>query len=69
MASERKIIDDLIYHHIQKTNSKKLMDNMYRLMKKNGEVKNFHQFQKWIIDECAKSVPFINQYLIKKYSK
>ena len=69
MASEKKIIEDLVYHQIQKANSKRVLDKMFKLMKANGEFKNFGYFQRWIIAECCKTVPILNKYIQDKYKK
>jgi hypothetical protein len=66
MPSHNRIITELIYHSIQRANSKRMLDSLYKHMKLRKDVKTFTQFQKFIISECFKSIPIIDRYIRSK---
>jgi hypothetical protein len=66
MPAQSVIINDLVYHTLERSNKKKL-DEMFRIMKYNKEFKNIKQFKRWVIAECSKSIPSLFDFIKAKY--
>lgn len=66
MPAQSVIINDLVYYSLERSN-KKLLDEMFRIMKYNKEFKNMKHFKKWVIKECSKTIPILSNYVKSKY--
>ena len=66
MPAQSVIINDLVYHSLERSN-KKMLDEMFRIMKYNKEFKNIKQFKRWVITECSKTIPLLGNYIKDKY--
>jgi hypothetical protein len=66
MPAQSVIVNDLVYHKLERSN-KKLLDEMFRIMKYNKQFKNMKQFKRWVIAECSKKIPSMLSQVMDKY--